>query len=478
MSERPPHGSHLPDMPPRESVVLANVSIGYPVMAKALNQAADRFSGSKRDSQDIKCIRNDVPKIRECLTVNWRVNYASDGEISVDRDGPHLKVTVPARFSGTAGLGGELARFVSFNQKRFDGSFVISASASLSFDERFCPVVTPGSVSFAWTNEGRVQLIGRNSFRILGIEFSVGPWNLEVGRHMNGPIRDALKKALVDASGSIPCEPFRDELAKAWRNYSFPLNVEGMPTMFVNVDPTALSTSGLIVEGDGVRLVARMVANVVVEASKGSEAPKGELPVNVPVDADQGHLSLSVPLKLPYGVITSAAMKAIGGKPQDIGGTKVVVEDLEMYPSVDKIAVGIKFSADLPWRLFDAKGIVWVTARPVVEEDGKVVRLEGVEWSVSAGAIRAQSIDGGFLPLNEDLGEQEAGGAAIEPGLNLSESIAGRVVPHEHAAIVKQRPVLAPEAPFHMQPEIAQRPIVSQPRVRLVAAAEQGSVRL
>jgi len=381
MSQKPPRQAGSVPLEARESVVLANLSVGYPVIAQALNQAVDKASGAQSGSEDIKCISNNIPRIRECLTVKWSVEYGRNGDIAVGRDGSMLKVTVPGRFAGTAGFGGGIAKFLSVDAKRFDGAFEASASVALSLDERFCPVLTPGEVSFHWTNEGRIQLIGHTGFRILGIGFDVGPWNLDVGRHANGPIRDALRKALADAGSSIPCEPIRQELAKAWRHYAFPLAIADMPPLYVNVEPTALGTSGLMAEDAGVRLVARMAAKAVVAAEKGSEEAMGELPVHETVSADRGELSLAVPLKVPYSLLKAEAMRELAGKTLTSGDARFAIHDLDIYPNGDRLAVGVAFSADIPWRVFDARGTVWVTARPVIEGDGKIVRLEDVEVS-------------------------------------------------------------------------------------------------
>ena len=101
MSERPPLQATAATLEPQESVVLANLSLGYPVIAQALNQQADKLSGSKSDSSEIKCVRNDFPSFKECLTVRWKVNYSRDGNIAVGHDGSMVKISVPGKFDGT-----------------------------------------------------------------------------------------------------------------------------------------------------------------------------------------------------------------------------------------------------------------------------------------------------------------------------------------------------------------------------------------
>jgi hypothetical protein len=64
--------------------------------------------------------------------------------------------------------------------------------------------------------------VGRSSFRILGFGFHVGPWNLDIGRHFNGQIREALSQALANAGKANPCDNVRVEIAKLDEIIRFP----------------------------------------------------------------------------------------------------------------------------------------------------------------------------------------------------------------------------------------------------------------
>jgi len=397
MSQKPSRDSTVVVLNPKESVVIANLRVGYPVISNALNQALDNLPGSESGRERFGCIKNSFPPINECIDLNWRVNYARAGSIEVGRDGSHLKVTLPGEFRGRAGFGGTIARLLGLDAKNFSGSFVVSASATLSLDDQFCPVLAPGNITFEWANRGRVEMIGRTSVRFLGIGFSIGPWNLEVARYLDLPITMALRSALAEASRAIPCDPVRTELAKAWRHYSIPVDADNVPPLYVNIEPTGLATSGLIAEDEGVRLVARMNAKAVVAAEKGSEDLKTPLPVHEAVSAERGELVLAIPLKVPYDLLRSEAMKAMAGRPLSVGDAEIKIHDLEIYPSGNRVAIGVRFSSDLPWRIFNARGVVWLTASPAVDEDGKVVSLQDIEitrqldstlWSILTLVLR------------------------------------------------------------------------------------------
>ena len=71
--------------------------------------------------------------------------------------------------------------------------------------------------------------------------------------------------------------------------------------------------------------------------------------------------------------------------------------DIEIFPaSYDHLAIGVTFTAKLPGRLFDAKGTVWLTARPAVGKGGRSVRLDDIKvtrqidnplWSVVTAVV-------------------------------------------------------------------------------------------
>lgn len=382
MSQRPSMEASESILEPRASVIVANMYVTYPVIQKALNGVSDKLSGSKNGAEEIKCISNDIPRIRECLTVNWDVTYSRAGDISVGRSGNMLQVAMPAQFSGGAGFGGEVARILSLSRKTFSGSFIVSVTAALNVDEHFCPVLAPGTASFEWRTPARVEIIGHNSFRILGIGFDVGPWHLDVGSHFTGKIQDQIRTALQQASRAIPCDPVRTELAKLWRDYAFPLAIKNLSPLFVNVQPTELSTSGLLAEDQGMRIIARMAAKTVISPDHGKEDSR-ELPRNNNVAAEHSKLALVVPLKASYDILRTEALKAIGTKTFsrqiESGEIHLKVIDIEIYPVGDKLALGIRFSAGLPWRVFNVTGIVWLTAKPTVDASGKIVTLEGIE---------------------------------------------------------------------------------------------------
>jgi hypothetical protein len=105
----------------------------------------------------------------------------------------------------------------------------------------------------------------------------------------------------------------RAELNKVWRTWSIPVTLKDAPQLYVNVDPKALGVPGITATDTAAKIVARLEADTVVATAKGPEAPKGELPKNVPLASRSGKLSLAVPLQADYAALHAAAKQVLAG---------------------------------------------------------------------------------------------------------------------------------------------------------------------
>ncbi len=381
MSERPPVRASRLTLETHESVVFADLTIPYPVLGKALNELASQLGGTKKGSEKI-CVENDFPKVKECVKMKWSVTFEPDGIISIGRSGERVKVTVPVSFNGAAGFTGRIAKILKLEKKEFSGSFLATAETSAALNERFCPVLTPGKVNFDWKSPAKVKMIGKSDFEILKIKFSVGPWFLDVSPYLTDVIRDKLKDVVQKAAKKIKCKSVRSQVARVWRKYSIPLTIKGLSSLFLNIEPSTLGSSPLLVEDEGVRVIVKANVKAEVSTKRGSNESMGELPVHIAVGQEEGRMALAIPLHVEYGSLRSTIMRAVSGRTFHSDGAEqsasVTVQDVEIYPSEDNVVLGVRFSAALPWRLLDAKGVVWLKAKPVVLANGKVVGLREI----------------------------------------------------------------------------------------------------
>ena len=212
-----------------------------------------------------------------------------------------------------------------------------------------------------------------------------------------------------------------------------------MARLHVNLEPRALGVSDLLVEEDGLRMVAQLDARAEVSDGPAGDADTIDLPRNSGAMTEPGRVDLAVPLSLGYDTIRSAALAALGDAPlvleTDAGEIVIEVADLDIYPSGDRLAFGLDFSVEMPRRLFDTGGTLWLTARPVISEDGAGIAFRDIEvtrqldsrlWSLATAAfedrIRAALAQAAVI----DLGDRRAAAiSAIEAAANEAGSRGG-----------------------------------------------------
>lgn len=386
---------------PSKSVVVADLSVTYALLQQALNAKLQQIAGTVRDRKDLRCIRSDFPRFRECITALYQVSYAPAGTATVARDGSFVRVTIPMKFSGWAGFNGEIARLISARDKAFDGAFEISVSASLDFADNFCPLIVPGRVAFKWLSPARVEVVGDSSFRIAGVRFGVGPYHLDVSGFLTPAIRNALEEALANARTAIACEPVHAELQKLWRTHTIALPVNDVlgSKMHLNVEPLGMGSSALLAEQEQLRAIVSLSANVAVApepiAAKALPLPKHERLAPQP-----GVLDITLPLTVPYASFV-ALLAPLKGQAQQAhtpaGAVTVVLSDFEIYPVGDRVAIGVQFKADVPSSWADVQGKLWLVAEPTVEGNGSKVSLTDVQvfrsldnpvWNALTAAFR------------------------------------------------------------------------------------------
>lgn len=377
MSERPEQVASTEPLVPRESSVVASIFVSHATLQTALNGIAQELKGTETGDEDIECV--NVFGSRQCLTAKWNVPYSA-GTISVTKAGDLVKVSLPVSFTGNVGLGGDIARSLGLHNKSIDGSANVSASLSADLDERFCPILTVKETEFSWVSEARIEVVGRTT--IAGF-IHIGPLYLDMGRHFNGLIRESLQKAAQKSSRAIPCDPVRAEVARFWQRYSIPLTTEGRPTLYVNAWPEKVGSSGILSEDTGIRIVLMMSGKATVETSPGATTPLGDIPAHVKLQAQPGHLSLAVPVRIDYVKLREALTTVLSSQAFEQDGTggkvSVTLHEFEIFPSGKRVAVGVRFQADTQTGIFDTEGTVWLVAKPEVGADGKTVRLTEIE---------------------------------------------------------------------------------------------------
>jgi hypothetical protein len=379
ISEAPARGTTVLAPVTRSSTVSARASLPFSELAAQVNgQAPTHFSKNGRERA---CTRigpkGDTPfgsydlTTEVCEDIDYTINVERDGPITIGR-GPTpntIRLTMPVRFDGHAGFVGFVAELTKLHRKNFDGAITARADLSMDVDQGWCPKIDI-TTDFDWRDKARIEIIG-------------GVW-IPIADQVSGGLRDALGNLADSLKSSIDCERVQKEVSKVWASYSFPVSLPAAGPAYINVDPEGLGFSGFEVAEDQMSLLVQARAKIDVATSPLVAEPR-PLPPLERVPLASGQINLSVPLRSSYEPLVAGVSTAIKGKEFSAksprGTVSVRINGVTIYPSREKLVVGMNFVADLPRSLFDVSGDVFLSARPVVVPGGQVIALEDVQFA-------------------------------------------------------------------------------------------------
>src|SRR5207245_2121817 len=87
----------------------------------------------------------------------------------------------------------------------------------------------------------------------------------------------------------------------------------------------------------------------------------------------------------PYELLKQQLRQALADQTfqKDVPGGKVEVRvvDVDVYPSKDSLALGLKIDAKTPGSWFNTSGWVYLSGNPKVAEGGKAIQVENIKFA-------------------------------------------------------------------------------------------------
>lgn len=378
LSQAPPHASAslVPNVP--TSSLAINVSLPLQrIVAQAEAAAPQTFSGSG-NGPDV-CLKKPA---KVCTGTRYDFQ-ATRGPITVG-PGPDssVRIAVPLKVTGHGAFRGDGAKLLHLPPRSFDLSTDAYADVSLAMQPDWCPRV---HVS---TNFSRLQA------------------QVEIAAHTSVDLGDAIKDSVQQklqalgeqAAGALKCDDIRRQMQDAWVARTFPFRLPGDPRpLWVNVDPVSLGFSGVKVAGSALSLLLSLGARVFVSDTS---IPTGTrpLPAWTAVPLAHGGVQLSIPLRISYQGLDDHLQALLARTPLTFatirGPAKILADKLNIYPSNDRLVVGVHVSATFPDSFFDTGGWLYLTARPILSADGKAVHLSQIDYSKLADNDLARMLTG------------------------------------------------------------------------------------
>jgi len=385
LSERPKSSQNNYVFEKSKSSIALGVDVPYQIIKSSAESSIDKFKVVKIDgSVDCSFKKHiDPPKvfgqpIGGGVGVSVPCSAEYKGEMRIDRVGPvavvqgpnnTLQVTSTLSFKGHVGFRGDGAKLVGLNKKNVDGTITVTGNVNIGLKENWAPTATV-DISHRWNKSPRVEAIN-------GVFITFQD-------KADESIDDELKKLPEAISAAFSQVNLKAEVEQGWKIYSFVVpNTPADEKVTLQFVPENAYFSGITMTQDrakfGVGIEGLAAVNI------GAEVPSniGALP-NIKKTKLEPEFILQIPILADYTALTNIINSLLGEgnfeTDTEVGKVVLSVINVETFPSDDRVAIGVKFIADVEGEMFDVKGEVYLLGKPILENDGKYLRLENIEF--------------------------------------------------------------------------------------------------
>ena len=339
-----------------------------------------------------------------CQDVDYDVTIRRNGPPSVRSTGDALEVTLPIAVEGRAGVPGELARSLGFDSRAFRGALDAIARVTADLDANWCPRLTAEG-DFRWTDRAQFEIVD-------------GTW-IDIDQPAGFELRRRIEQGIAALDGLVTCGIVRDAIAPEWRETSVALPEAG-GLAHLHIRPTGAGFSGIDYGPDAISAALQIDAVTELRTGPPPEPRPLDLPPLERIDTTANRVDVNLPLRLGYDQLVAELNRQLAGRTftgdTPAGEARVTVEEVTVYPSGDRLAAGLRFTASHDARMLGTSGWAYLAARPVLSGDGRTIRLEDVAltrqldnelWSLLSGVfndqIAARITRDAVFPLDEPI---------------------------------------------------------------------------
>lgn len=294
---------------------------------------------------------------KHCIGTQYKYRVTR-GDIAIEAvDSNVVKLRVDISIDGQGGFRGELPRLIDADAKNFDGRARFEILLRPGIGSDWCPTIE-AHPSYHWISNPRVEIVSRV--------------NVDVSGQVSGALNGKMPQIAQAVQGAINCAQFKSQLATVFGTKTFPVTIKPGSQLHLNVEPLDFAASALHVSTQTLRLAAQLTAKVELSGNPITAAPL-PLPALKPIGVmNPPRIAVAVPVRTPFVLVQAEAQKLIGGKTFEgetpAGMVKATVSNVHFYPTTGgKVAAGIDFDAELPGKILDTKGSVFVVGTPITE---------------------------------------------------------------------------------------------------------------
>ncbi|MEE9321931.1 MAG: DUF4403 family protein [Granulosicoccus sp.] len=307
--------------------------------------------------------------LKLCGTANWDITVTREADLTLIGTGDRVRLQLPLRIDGTTGIDGKLARALGLSHLDLRGAALANIDLGIDITDEWCPVVRT-NVSYQWIEKPKLEWQA-------GIDFS-----------MQSVFDQALDKQLATLepriNDRIDCKRFRNELAKYWKPYSFPLSLPEAQTVYLNIAPDNFAFSGVSAEPDQFGVSFALDATLHIQPKELADKPLS-LPPLKRLPYTEGRTSFDLLIRAGYDQLEAVVGPHIIGQTfysdTAAGHVAVKITSIGFSGAQDGLTVAIGFDASLPATRKNTEGLLYLTATPVIDFATQQISLGNIKLS-------------------------------------------------------------------------------------------------
>lgn len=375
------------------STVLAPVAIAMSAIGAALEAKAPKNLAGKA--------KNPVSQLLSNTTLNITMTR---GPLTVSGQSNTLVITTPLSGTlealGTIGaganaLGGAIGSILgninsgigqqvqnlagkAFDQKaQIQGNATATARPTISSNWRLTPNLSAQA-------------------NIVDVALPIAGIKLSVANEVKPFVDSAVSQQTGALEARLSNDPFIENAArKEWTQLcrSIPLGAaaQGMPNLWLEIQPTNAIAAQPQIEANAVTLLVGVQAQTRIVPNQTTPNCPFPQQLNIVPQANDGTLSIAVPIDIPFTEVNKLLEAQIAGKtyPEDGSGEfATTIKQATVTPSGDRLLISLLVNVKKRGLFsFGANATVYVWGQPVLDQQNQILRLTNVTLDVQSTGL-------------------------------------------------------------------------------------------
>jgi len=379
LAEEPPHTTDYYKFKTSDSDISAGIRIPYQVLKSAIKKGLADFDTVPLNGTIDCSIDKEVKlgPLKKMVHIPCSSSYEGllhieqSGEILVTNKQNKLLLAAPVRVYGIVGLRGKTAQELGLKNKNVDAAVTVQITLDFGLNADWNAFANV-TVEHQWNSAPRIELIK--------------------GQHVTftSQADKFIDKKLQELPGFINTQlasiDLKSTVSKVWKAYSIPLKQLPIDEdVNLSITPKQAAISDIIYDNNALTMALGLKIQIGLHLGKNPVAENIAPPILSRIKTNQPEFKLYLPMHIDYKIIEKQINQAINNQTfkqkTDVGDININVKQVFVYPSNNKIVIGVEFTADVNGEHLKTTGKLFLVSKPVLNEAGTSLRLTQVSFS-------------------------------------------------------------------------------------------------